>query len=137
VTLDHALALVESGRSGNWRGTVSPSAVAPTDAICADLLAVINCLLNTAGLRLEFLALIVLRVRRPDAPRSFRVPWGWLGMSYVCVAPFGAAVLLLPATFRDWRSYPGQILVVGGIVIAGIVLYFARRRRAKASDATT
>lgn len=100
-------------------------------------LAVINCLLNTAGLTLEFLALIVLRVRRPDAPRSFRVPWGWLGMSYVCVAPFGAAVLLLLATFRDWRSYPGQILVVGGIVIAGIVLYFARRRRAKASDATT
>lgn len=100
-------------------------------------LAIITCLLNTAGLTLEFLALIVLRVRRPDAPRSFRVPGGWLGMSYVCLTPFAAAGLVLIATFRDWRSYPGQILVVGGIALAGIVLYFARRKHAKAAGATT
>jgi amino acid transporter len=100
-------------------------------------LAVIVCLLNTAGLTLEFLALIVLRVKRPDAPRSFRVPGGWLGLSYVCVSPFAAAVLVLIATLRDWRSYPGQILVVAGVVIAGIVLYFFRRNGAMASAPTT
>jgi amino acid transporter len=99
-------------------------------------LAVITCLLNTAGLTLEFLALIALRIRRPDAPRSFRVPGGWLGMSYVCLLPFAAAVLLVIAALRDWRSYPGQILVVGGVAIAGIVLYFVRRKGAKASAPT-
>jgi amino acid transporter len=99
-------------------------------------LAVITCLLNTAGLVLEFLALIVLRVKRPDAPCSFRVPGGWLGLSYVCLLPFAAAVLLVIAALRDWRSYPGQILVVVGVVIAGIVLYFVRRKGAKVSGST-
>jgi amino acid transporter len=95
-------------------------------------LAVITCLLNTAGLTLEFLALIVLRVKRPDAPRGFRVPGGWLGLGYVCVSPFVAAMVLLMAIFRDWRSYPGQILVVVGVVVAGVVQYFARRSGARA-----
>ena len=100
-------------------------------------LAVIYCLLNMAGLTLEFLALVVSRIRRPDAQRSFRVPGGWLGMSYVCLTPFVAAVFLLIAIFRDWRSYPGQILVVGAIALASVVLYFARRKRATASSVTT
>lgn len=106
-------------------------------ALSFSSLAVITCLLNTAGLTLEFLALIVLRVKRPDAPRSFRVPGGWLGLGYVCVAPFAAAVLLVIAALRDWRSYPGQILVVVGVVFAGIVLYFVRRKRAAASGPAT
>jgi len=91
-------------------------------------LAVILCLLNTAALTLEFLALIVLRVRHPEARRTFRVPGGWLGMSYVCLTPFAAAAVILMATLRDWRSYPGQLLVVGGVVFSGVALYLVRRR---------
>jgi amino acid transporter len=93
-------------------------------------LAVILCLLATAALTLEFLALIILRIRRPAAPRNFRVPGGWWGLGVVCVMPFAAAAVVLFATLRDWRSYPGQIVVVAGVAASGVILYFLRRRSA-------
>ena len=90
-------------------------------------LAVIQCLLYASALSLEFLALVILRVRRPDAPRSFRVPGGWWGLAYVCIAPLAFAILVLAVTLRDWRSFQGQLLVVAGIVVSGVALYFVRR----------
>jgi len=91
-------------------------------------LAVIQCLLYSGALTLEFLALLVLRLRRPHAERSFRVPGGWFGMAYVCMSPFAFAALLLFATLRDWRSFPGQLFTVGAILGIGVGLYFVRRR---------
>jgi len=91
-------------------------------------LAIIQCLLYSAALTLEFLSLIVLRVRRPEAHRSFRVPGGWWGMAYVCVTPFAFVVLVLIATLRDWKSFPGQLVVVGVVALSGLTLYFVRRR---------
>jgi len=90
-------------------------------------LALIQCLTYAAALTLEFLALIILRIKRPGDPRAFRVPGGWLGIIYVCVTPFAFAILLVYATLRDWRSYPGQMLVVAAVVIAGVALYFVKR----------
>jgi amino acid transporter len=96
-------------------------------------LAVIQCVLYSAALTLEFLALVALRIRRPHAFRSFRVPGGWYGVAYVCVVPLAFAALVLGSTLYDWRSFPGQLAVVGGIAGMGVVLYFARRRKAGAS----
>lgn len=100
-------------------------------------LAIIQCLLYAAGLTLEFLALLVLRIRRPDAHRSFRIPGGWLGLGYVCLAPFAFAALLLFAILRDWRSYPGQLFVVGVVVAFGIALYLVRRKVAETRSASS
>ena len=100
-------------------------------------LAIIQCLLYAAGLTLEFLALLVLRIRRPDAHRSFRIPAGWLGLGYVCVAPFAFAALLLFAILRDWRSYPGQLFVVGAVVAFGIALYLVRRKVVETRSASS
>ena len=91
-------------------------------------LAVIQCVLYTGALTLELLALIILRRRRPDAARPFRIPGGWWGLAYVCVPPLGFAVLVVLATLRDWRSFPGQLLVIAAIVLSGIILYFSRRK---------
>jgi amino acid transporter len=93
-------------------------------------LAVIQCLTYAGALTLEFLALIVLRIRQPAAPRGFRVPGGWWGMAYVCITPFAFAALVVYATLRDWRSFPGQMAVVAASVIGGVALYFVRRRTA-------
>ena len=90
-------------------------------------LAVIQCLLYGFALLLEFLSLIILRVRHPDAPRSFRVPGRWWGVAYVCLTPMAFMTLVATVTLRDWRSYQGQLLVVGGIVGCGGALYFLRR----------
>jgi amino acid transporter len=90
-------------------------------------LALIQCLLYTGALVLEYLALIVLRIRRPRAHRTFRVPGGWLGLSYVCLVPFAASALVVMTTLREWRSFPGQIAVVAALVVSGVTLYFVRR----------
>jgi amino acid transporter len=90
-------------------------------------LAIIQCLLYAGALTLEFLALIVLRIRCPHADRSFRVPGGWLGMAYVCLSPFAFAAVLVFGALRDWRSYPGQLFVIGVVVVIGVALYFVRR----------
>jgi amino acid transporter len=90
-------------------------------------LAIIQCLLYSAALTLEFLSLIVLRIRRPELHRSFRVPGGWWGMSYVCVTPFAFVVLVLFATLGDWRSFPGQLVVVGVVLLGAVSLYLLRR----------
>jgi len=91
-------------------------------------LAIIQCLLYAGALTLEFLALLALRIRRPHAHRSFRVPGGWLGLAYVCVSPFAFAALLVLAILRDWRSCPGQLFMVGAVMGFGVALYFARRK---------
>jgi amino acid transporter len=98
-------------------------------------LAVIQCLLYTGALTLEFLSLIILRLRRPLALRPFRVPGGWWGLGYVCLAPFAFAALVLFATLQDWRSFQGQLLVVGVVVVSGVFLHFVRRRVATPSEA--
>jgi amino acid transporter len=90
-------------------------------------LAVIVCPLTIASLTLEFLSLIVLRIRCPEAHRPFRVPGGWWGMSYVCLTPLAVAALVLTVTLREWRSYSGQLFVVAAVVLSGVTLYFCRR----------
>ena len=96
-------------------------------------LALIQCLTYAGALTLEFLALIILRIKRPDAPRAFRVPGSWIGMAYVCITPLAFATLLVYATLRDWHSFPGQMLVVAATVLAGIVLYCAKRNAASSA----
>ena len=90
-------------------------------------LAVIQCLLYAGALALEFIALVILRLRRPYASRPFRIPAGWLGLGYVCVAPCLFGALVLAATLRDWRSFPQQMLVVNAVVVSGVTFYFIRR----------
>ena len=90
-------------------------------------LAIIQCVLYVSMMTLDFLALIAFRVRQPHARRSFQIPGGWWGMGYVCIAPFAFAMLVLTATLRDWRSFPGQLLIVGIVAASAIVLYFCRR----------
>lgn len=96
-------------------------------------LAVITCLLYTPALVLEFFALIILRVRRPHAPRSFRIPGGRWGIIVVCTTFFAGASMVVAATLREWRAYPGQLLVVAFVVSSGVGLYLLRRRGALAS----
>jgi amino acid transporter len=95
-------------------------------------LALIQCLLYTAALVLEYLALIILRVRRPEAPRTFRVPGGWWGIGYVCLLPMAAGAVVLVETLKDWAAFQGQLLVVALILASGVAVYFLRRGKALA-----
>ncbi len=93
-------------------------------------LVTIDILIYGASLTLEFLALIVLRVREPELKRPFRVPGGMFGAIAVGVAP----VLLLG--FDLVRSQTEQVwgmssLALGAIVIAAGVLAYVLKQTLK------
>jgi amino acid transporter len=87
-------------------------------------LVTIDILLYGCSLSLEFLALIFLRIREPELPRSFRVPGGLFGAVAVGIAP----VLLLG--FSVLRSETEQVFGMSSfafgmlLIAAGVVAYF-------------
>ena len=87
-------------------------------------LIIIDILLYGASLSLEFVALIVLRIREPELPRPFRVPGGMLGAVAVGVAP----MLLLG--FSVVRAESARVLGMSAftfgmlLIAAGVVAYF-------------
>jgi amino acid transporter len=97
-------------------------------AMCLGLgferLVTIDILLYGVSLSLEFMALVVLRIREPELPRPFRVPGGMLGAVMVGIPP----MLLLG--FSVIRSETEQVLgmssfAFGMLLIAGgVVAYF-------------
>jgi len=126
--LPGALAKVSCGTAVPKLAILCFSAIAAVfAALSFGSLAVIACILYAGALTLEFLSLIVQRIRRPHAQRDFRVPGGWLGMAYVCVTPFAFCAVVLFALLRDWKAFPGQLVVVGVVVVSGVGLYFLRR----------
>jgi amino acid transporter len=130
--LPPALARVASDSAAPRTAVVCCAAIAALlAAFSFGGLAVIQCLLYTGALTLEFLALVILRLRRPQAHRPFRVPGGWWGLGYVCLAPFVFAGLVSFATLQDWRSFQGQMLVVGFVLVSGATFYFVRRRNSE------
>ena len=91
----------------------------------------IDVLLYGAGLTLEFVALVVLRVREPGLPRPFRVPGGLVGAVALGLAP----TLLLAAAAWNARDEPGMagltaLQLAGLVAAAGPIWYLARGRTA-------
>ena len=91
-------------------------------------LVVIDVLLYSAALSLEFVALIVLRRNRPDLRRPFRVPAGWLGILLVTLAPLACAIVLLAVSLTGADADPKQAMIVAGVIVTGIALYFFQRK---------
>ncbi|MBX7221157.1 MAG: APC family permease [Blastocatellia bacterium] len=93
-------------------------------------LVVIDILLYAAGLSLEFVALLVLRRKRPDLPRPFRVPGGWPGVILISVLPMGMASVVAVASFQE-ESAQVQLGIVALALLSGGGLYFLRRKYVK------
>ncbi len=95
-------------------------------------LVLLDVLLYGLSLLLEFVALVVLRIREPALPRLFRVPGGLFGAVAVGALPMG---LLIAATFysTDVSGQTGVALSVGPVLaLLGPLLYWARFRHATA-----
>lgn len=91
-------------------------------------LVVIDILLYSAALSLEFIAFLVLRKREPDLERPFRVGGGWFVAVLISIAPMIFALVVLFATLTDENADLRQIFVVVAAILSGVVLYFVRRR---------
>jgi amino acid transporter len=87
----------------------------------------IDLVLYGASLLLEFIALVVLRLREPALPRSFRIPGG---LPAAIAAGVGPAVLIAFALYaaRDERVGPLPALAFAALVAAaGPLAYLAAR----------
>ncbi|MGH9523738.1 MAG: APC family permease [Terriglobales bacterium] len=98
-------------------------------------LILIDIMLYGGSLMLEFVALVVLRVREPEMPRPFRVPGGTFGAAMLAVGP---AALIAVAIVRSYGEQAGPMNALGfgaGIVVAGVVAYLAfMRKKQPAAD---
>jgi amino acid transporter len=111
---------------------VSIIAGAAAWALCLPLgferLVLLDIILYGGSLLLEFVALVVLRVREPELPRPFRAPGGVIGAAMLGIGP---AVLLVLAFVRGESERAGPVTALGlGTALAalGIVVYFATRK---------
>jgi amino acid transporter len=88
-----------------------------------DRLITLDILLWGASLVLEFLALVILRVREPGMPRPFRVPGGTAGAALLGVIPTG--LLVLAGFHAEHEQIAGiSVWLFGSIVmLAGAAAY--------------
>jgi amino acid transporter len=94
----------------------------------------IDVILYGLALLLEFVALIVLRLREPRLARPFRVPGGMPVAALLGVAP---AVLLGLALWREWRSHggpTGALALAMGLILAGPAVYRLAKRPRRPRD---
>jgi amino acid transporter len=93
----------------------------------------IDVVLYGISLVLEFVALIVLRIREPELPRPFKLPGG---VPVLVLMALGPTSLLGLALFDAIRSGHGRGLWIAAVAVAiGPVVYLWRRRAAEARAA--
>jgi len=133
------LAMAEDGMLPRLFGKLHPTTRAPWVAIlvlatgwamCLGLgferLVTIDILLYGMSLLLEFIALVVLRLKEPELRRPFRVPGGLVGaiLCGVCPAMLLGFSIVHGQSERIWGM---SGLTLGAILIAsGIAVYFAK-----------
>jgi amino acid transporter len=112
---------------------VSVILVACVAALCSALsfgkLIVIDVLLYSAVLSIQFIALIVLRLKQPNMPRPFRIPGGWPVLAAITLAPMFCATILLLSILFGGFSEVWQVAVVFIVMMTGLILYLTRRRQ--------
>jgi len=91
-------------------------------------LVLIDIMLYGGALLMEFVALVVLRVREPQLPRPFRAPGGTVGAALLGIGP---TALIALAVVRSYGETAGPVNALGfgvGIGVAGVGAYFIARR---------
>jgi amino acid transporter len=96
-------------------------------------LVVLDILLYSVELFLEFIALMALRVKAPEMERPFRVPGGWAGLIVVTVLPMSFAVIIAVATLGGRGAELYQLGVIPAVILTGTLIYFKKRRSVAAT----
>lgn len=136
------LVLARDGYLPSWFAKTSARTGAPWVAliVCGVLYAAclglgfkrlvqLDVILYGGSLLLEFVALVVLRVRDPDARRPFRVPGGLPGAVALGVLPMGLIVFSM-VTAQAEQGGGWVVGIVVGVAAVGLLLSGARRATA-------
>ncbi|XP_015866901.3 probable polyamine transporter At3g19553 isoform X1 [Ziziphus jujuba] len=73
--------------------------------------------LYAIGMLLEFAAFVVLRIKKPDLDRPYKVPFQTFGATMLCLPP--ALLLVLVMSLATMRTF----FVSGAVIILGFLLY--------------
>ena len=109
-------------------------------ALCLGLgfrrLVTLDIMLYGASLMLEFVTLVVLRIREPNLKRGFRVPGGMTGAVMVGVFPLLLLLLAVVESNHETVLRMNGLLFGVLIILAGFATYFAtgRHRRVRAQS---
>ncbi len=90
-------------------------------------LVILDILLYSASLSLQFAALIALRRTEPHLHRPFRIPGGRPFLFLLMLVPMALAATVLAASLSGNGADPLQALILCAILASGIVIYFTRR----------
>lgn len=91
-------------------------------------LVVMDIILYSSEILLEFIALIVLRRSQPDAFRPFKIPGGMLVLVFIAILPMLFAGAVVWATLSDPETDSRHLWVVAAGLASGVVIYFLRRK---------
>jgi amino acid transporter len=140
------LAMAHDGLLPRWLGECSPRTGAPVRivllsavayAVCMGLgfrkLVEIDVILYGAAISLQFVALIVLRVREPNLMRPFRIPGGVAALFMLAALPIGLLGLALWAGRHEPGMWGLSSIELGAIIAVCGPLFFALRLAVRAA----
>jgi amino acid transporter len=87
---------------------------------------VYNQVLNAGIYTLLYVSFLVLRARRPDLPRRFRVPGGWPGALLVCLGPFVVCWIAVPISAVNAAITPAAVGLLA--LLSGPLAWFVLGR---------
>lgn len=102
-------------------------------------LVVIDVIVYTAALVLQFTALVVFRIKHPDLVRPFRIKGGWLGVALVVLVPmfvYGVGLYYLVVEEGWFRGVGWSLAAMFTGVIAYPIARWYKRRRGDGQDRT-
>lgn len=90
-------------------------------------LVVIDVLLTGLSILLEFVALVVLRIREPDLPRPYKIPGGLLVAIAIGIPPAGLVAVSVVRNSSETLGPVNGLVAALGLVALGPVLYLASK----------
>lgn len=84
-------------------------------------LVVVDVIVYSAALLLEFSALIAFRIKHPKMKRPYKIPGGWLGIFLVTAFPLGVLALAIISTIQEEGI--GALYLSIAAIATGPILY--------------
>jgi len=97
----------------------------------------LDILLYGTSLVLEFVALVVLRVREPELPRPFRAPGGMAGAVLLGLGPLALLAVALVKNADERVMGVNALVFGGGVMVLGWIAYAATAARSRKGGGTS
>jgi amino acid transporter len=97
----------------------------------------LDILLYGSSLVLEFVALLVLRIREPGLARPFRVPGGTIGAALLGLGPIALLAFALSKNLHEEIAGMNAVVFGTGVMLLGPFTYGATRWRARRAEVVT